>query len=360
MYLFVVNYLSLRLSVSLSANLTNWPSDRLTDQKSKWLALSLTNSAAGHNCEGVPYASQLNSLFLYHASEYYPPMFYSGFGVGFFFSRDLQTKISCSLLVFSSELHVHILAHHATWISDHVVRPDIFLVKSSQVSVFLHVCVADRVPAVPSNATVGDRHMKLYPEVSSNAPAMGKRKASHNLHYPTLLRSQLCFKKVEWFWHRQGKIKDFKSLRGEMTKHLNFNWWSNMNIDKTYYYYYYFTVLCWDLAALSVSWSYTQSVGLLGRGISPSQGRYLHAEQHKHRINARRHLCLEWDSNLRSQYSRRRKTVHALDRAATVMGRDNVYNDEFRCVWSSYNRVWIIKSIIIQWPGHVGSTNCWC
>jgi hypothetical protein len=34
---------------------------------------------------------------------------------------------------------------------------------------------------------------------------------------------------------------------------------------------------------------YTQSVGLLGRGISPSQGRYLHTEQHRHRINAHRH-----------------------------------------------------------------------
>jgi hypothetical protein len=29
---------------------------------------------------------------------------------------------------------------------------------------------------------------------------------------------------------------------------------------------------------------YTQSVGLLGRGISPSQGRYLRTEQHKHRM----------------------------------------------------------------------------
>jgi hypothetical protein len=38
----------------------------------------------------------------------------------------------------------------------------------------------------------------------------------------------------------------------------------------------------WTLAAFSVS----QSVGLLGRWISPSQGRYLHTEQHKHRINA--------------------------------------------------------------------------
>jgi hypothetical protein len=36
------------------------------------------------------------------------------------------------------------------------------------------------------------------------------------------------------------------------------------------------TTLCWTLVAFSVSCSITQSVGLLGRGISPSQGRYLH------------------------------------------------------------------------------------
>jgi hypothetical protein len=35
-----------------------------------------------------------------------------------------------------------------------------------------------------------------------------------------------------------------------------------------------------------------QSVGLLERRISPSHGRYLHIEQHKHRINAHRHPCL--------------------------------------------------------------------
>jgi hypothetical protein len=46
---------------------------------------------------------------------------------------------------------------------------------------------------------------------------------------------------------------------------------------------------------------YIQSVGLLGRGISPSQGLYLHTEQQKHRINAHRHPCLEWDSNPRPQ-----------------------------------------------------------
>jgi hypothetical protein len=48
---------------------------------------------------------------------------------------------------------------------------------------------------------------------------------------------------------------------------------------------------------------YTQSVELLGMGISTSQGRYLHTEQHKHIINAHRHLCLESDSNPRSQCS---------------------------------------------------------
>jgi hypothetical protein len=37
------------------------------------------------------------------------------------------------------------------------------------------------------------------------------------------------------------------------------------------------TSLCWTLAAFSVSWSFKQSVGLLGREISPSQSRYLHA-----------------------------------------------------------------------------------
>jgi hypothetical protein len=34
---------------------------------------------------------------------------------------------------------------------------------------------------------------------------------------------------------------------------------------------------------------FTQSVGVLGRVISPSQGRYLHTRQHKHIINAHKH-----------------------------------------------------------------------
>jgi hypothetical protein len=67
--------------------------------------------------------------------------------------------------------------------------------------------------------------------------------------------------------------------------------------------------------------SFTQTVGLLGRGISPLQGRYLHTEQHKHRINAHRHPCLKWESNPHSVFDRAR-TVHALDRAATVIGKE--------------------------------------
>jgi hypothetical protein len=64
----------------------------------------------------------------------------------------------------------------------------------------------------------------------------------------------------------------------------------------------------------------TQSVGLLGRGISPSQGRYLHTEQHKHRINSHRHPWVEWDSNSRFPVFELAKTVHDSDLAATVIG----------------------------------------
>jgi hypothetical protein len=50
------------------------------------------------------------------------------------------------------------------------------------------------------------------------------------------------------------------------------------------------------LICFSVSWSFTQTVCLLRRGLSPSQGRYLHTEQH-------RQPRLEWDSNPQSQRS---------------------------------------------------------
>jgi hypothetical protein len=60
-------------------------------------------------------------------------------------------------------------------------------------------------------------------------------------------------------------------------------------------------------------------VGLLQRGISPLQGLYLCTKEHKHRINAHRHPCLEWDLNSRPQCSSGGRLFHALDRAAIVI-----------------------------------------
>jgi hypothetical protein len=107
-----------------------------------------------------------------------------------------------------------------------------------------------------------------------------------------------------------------------------------------YYYYYGSTALCLVFALFSVSWSNIKSVGLLGRGIRPSQGRYLHTEQHRHRINTKKHPCLEWDSNPRSQRSSERKQF--MPQTA-------------RPLWSAcyiyiYNPLVVIKScIFIKW-----------
>jgi hypothetical protein len=73
------------------------------------------------------------------------------------------------------------------------------------------------------------------------------------------------------------------------------------------YLYIYGSTALVDLGRFFSFLIYTQLIGLLGRGISPSQGRYLHTEQHKHRINAHRCPCLEWGSNSGSQCSSRRR-----------------------------------------------------
>jgi hypothetical protein len=65
---------------------------------------------------------------------------------------------------------------------------------------------------------------------------------------------------------------------------------------------------------------YTQSVGLLGWGISPSQGRYLHTEQHKHRINTQISI-LRVGFEPTIPVFERAKAVHILDRAAGRCGR---------------------------------------
>jgi hypothetical protein len=49
---------------------------------------------------------------------------------------------------------------------------------------------------------------------------------------------------------------------------------------------------------LNLKFRILESVGLFGRVISPSQGRFLHRTTQPQ--NKRRHPCLEWDSNSRS------------------------------------------------------------
>jgi hypothetical protein len=55
------------------------------------------------------------------------------------------------------------------------------------------------------------------------------------------------------------------------------------------------------MVAFSVTWFYTQSIGLLGREISSSKCRFLHTGQHKIRINTSRYPCFQWDSSPRPQ-----------------------------------------------------------
>jgi hypothetical protein len=74
------------------------------------------------------------------------------------------------------------------------------------------------------------------------------------------------------------------------------------------FFFVYGSTVLWTLAAFSVSLSYTQSVGILGRGISPSQGRYLQTEQPE--------VGLEPTISVFEPA----KTVHVLDRAAIVFG----------------------------------------
>jgi hypothetical protein len=90
-----------------------------------------------------------------------------------------------------------------------------------------------------------------------------------------------------------------------------------------------------------------QAVGLLGRVISSSQGLYLNTGQHKHRINTYAYQtsmpCVGFETTI--PVSERKKTVHALDRSATVTGRKSVHQcqfvSDFRPIYStvtlSYN-----------------------
>jgi hypothetical protein len=72
-----------------------------------------------------------------------------------------------------------------------------------------------------------------------------------------------------------------------------------------------------------------QTVELLGRVISLSQGLYLNTGQHKHRINTYTYQtsmsCMGFEPTI--PVSERAKIVHALDRSVTVTGNNqNIEN----------------------------------
>jgi hypothetical protein len=120
-------------------------------------------------------------------------------------------------------------------------------------------------------------------------------------------------------------------------------------------------------------------------------GSYRQSVRHKHRINAERHPCLEWNSKPRSVFERV-KTFHALDSAATVIGYHSFYGCEhtYYDIWEFVTMVllcfctssidpflfeiqrfgdWILsppsgKSLLLSWvqsiEQHQHKTGCWC
>jgi hypothetical protein len=65
---------------------------------------------------------------------------------------------------------------------------------------------------------------------------------------------------------------------------------------------------------------FTWTTGLLGRVISLSQERYLHIGQHKHRINDHTQTSMFWVRFEPMIPAFEQTKIHALDRAATVIG----------------------------------------
>jgi hypothetical protein len=96
---------------------------------------------------------------------------------------------------------------------------------------------------------------------------------------------------------------------------------------------------------------FSQTVGLLGRVISTSQGRYLHTGQHKHRINAYTHqISMPWvgfEPTITA--SGRAKTVLALDRAATVTGCWFVRFEVFTAVTMKNVVFWMWPRVDLVW-----------
>jgi hypothetical protein len=79
---------------------------------------------------------------------------------------------------------------------------------------------------------------------------------------------------------------------------------------------------------------YTQLVALLGRGMSPSQGRYLHTTQTQNKRTQTSMPLVGFEAT--NSVLERAKTVHALDRSATVIGfiahLRNITENNYECL----------------------------
>jgi hypothetical protein len=109
------------------------------------------------------------------------------------------------------------------------------------------------------------------------------------------------------------------------------------------------TALCWTLAFVSVSWPYTQSAGLLGRGISPSHGLCLHTGHHKEGLKYTRISMSRVELEPRTPVSWWAKTVHVSDRAAAGIGLHFIRNSKTLSlvpVTSQVNQIHIVKQYL--------------
>jgi hypothetical protein len=96
-------------------------------------------------------------------------------------------------------------------------------------------------------------------------------------------------------------------------------------------FFWTFLLPLWNLGLISQFLDHFTDGRLLGRVISSSQGFYLNTGQHKHRINAYTHQTsmpyMGFEPT--TPASERAKTVHALDRSATVTGEASITVSKF-------------------------------
>jgi hypothetical protein len=111
-------------------------------------------------------------------------------------------------------------------------------------------------------------------------------------------------------------VSTFKNITANGDAYENRRYlWDTFIICLSIYLSIYGCTALVDLGGFSVPESYTQSVGLLGRGMSPSQGRYLHIVQHKQNKRTETSMPRVGFEPTISVFERV-KMVHVLDRSA--------------------------------------------